>query len=325
MLGENVKIIADVAVVIPCYCSSVTIQMLVERIIGICGKNNIEVECILVDDASPDESGTWDTIQRIVLQYPNTVRGFRLARNVGQHGALLCGMSLISNDIDTVVTMDDDLQQLPEDIPQMLQAIRKGADLVIGAYPIKKHSAWRNIAGGVVDRTLRRLFSLPAEFQLTSFRAFRRYAAEEAVECGGRYSYITASLLSVTRHRVNVPVQHEDRKQGRSGYTLLRSIELALNLYLIYSRIPLYLIFSLFMVSVGATFAILGWTLYRYSVTAQIPMGWTSQMVMISLSCTLNLIATAVVAIFVTRSHRIALIPQARWRIAGSTTARSKA
>lgn len=296
-----------------------------KRIVTVCSENGIEVECILVDDASPDEAGTWEAIQRMGLEYPHVVRGFRLARNVGQHSALLCGMSLISTATATVVTMDDDLQQLPEDIPQMLKAIDGGADLVVGAYPQKKHAAWRNVAGGMVDRTLRMLFSLPAEFQLTSFRAFRRYAAEEAVESGGRYSYITASLLSVTRHRVNVPVQHQQRRQGRSGYTLLRSIELALNLYLTYSRIPLYLIFSLFMVSVGATLAILGWTLYRYSVTSQIPMGWTSQMVMIGLSCTLNLIATAVVAIFVTRSHRLALIPQARWRVAESTGARAKA
>ena len=320
MFCEDMHTVPDIAIVIPCYRSSDSIEILVNRIIATCEKNKLAAECILIDDASPDEAGTWRTIQGLGRKYPDVVRGFRLARNVGQHSALLCGMSLVSELTLVVVTMDDDLQQLPEDIPKMLSAITEGADLVVGAYPQKKHAIWRNIAGGMVDRTLRKLFSLPKEFQLTSFRAFRRYAAQEAVESGGRYSYITASLLSITRRRVNVPVQHEDRKQGRSGYTLLRSIELALNLYLTYSRIPLYLIFFLFLVSMGATLVIVGWTLYRYSVNSQIPMGWTSQMMMIGMSCTLNLIATAVVAVFVTRSHRTAMIPQARWRVAESTS-----
>lgn len=308
----------QVAVVIPCYCSSISLEALVERLVAVFSASGDAVECVLVDDASPDDAGTWETIRRLGLKYPRIVRGFRLARNVGQHSTLLCAMSNISLAATIVVTMDDDLQQLPEDIPKLLQAMDEGADLAIGAYPEKKHAAWRNIAGGIVDRTLRRLFTLPRRFQLTSFRAFRRYVAEEAVESGGRYSYITASLLSVARRRVNVSVRHEERKQGRSGYTLLRSLELALNLYLTYSRIPLYLIFCLFMVSVGATLAIVGWTIYRYIVTAQVPMGWTSQMVMVGMSCTLNLVATAVVALFVTRSHRISMIPQARWRIAES-------
>lgn len=305
-----------VAVVIPCYRSSVSLELLVERLIAVFSASDEVIECVLVDDASPDDAGTWDTIRRLGLKHPRVVRGFRLARNVGQHSALLCAMSYISPSTAVVVTMDDDLQQLPEDIPKLLQAIDEGADLAIGAYPEKKHARWRNAAGGTVDGTLRRLFALPRHFRLTSFRAFRRYVAEEAVESGGRYSYITASLLSVARRRVNVTVRHEERKQGRSGYTLLRSLELALNLYLTYSRIPLYIIFSLFMVSLGATLSIVGWTIYRYIVTAQIPMGWTSQMVMIGMSCTLNLVATAVVSLFVTRSHRVAMIPQTRWRVA---------
>lgn len=307
-----------VAIVIPCYRSSISLETMVDRIIAAL-PNEGKLECILVDDASHEDAGTWSTISSLGLKYPDIVRGFRLARNVGQHSALLCGMARISPETTVVVTMDDDLQQLPEDIPGLLQAIDDGADLAIGAYPEKKHAAWRNVAGGAVDGTLRRLFKLPSSFQLTSFRAFRRYVAEEAVDSAGRYSYITASLLSVARRRVNVPVQHEAREQGRSGYTLLRSLELALNLYLTYSRIPLFLIFVLFMVSVGATLSIVGWTIYRYIATSTLPMGWASQMVMIGMACTLNLIATAIVALFVTRSHRVAMMPQLRWRIAENT------
>lgn len=313
----------SVAIVIPCYCSSVSLETLVHRIIATL-QNEGRLQCILIDDASPEEAETWNTIYRLSLKYPGIVRGFRLARNVGQHSALLCGMARISSETTMVVTIDDDLQQLPEDIPGLLNAIDNGADIAIGAYPGKKHKAWRNVAGGVVDSTLRRLFDLPGAFQLTSFRAFRRYVAEEAVDSAGRYSYITASLLSVARRRVNVPVRHEVRKQGRSGYTLLRSLELALNLYLTYSRVPLFLIFSLFMVSVGATLTIVGWAIYRYIATTALPMGWASQMVMVGVACTLNLIATAIVALFVTRSHHVAIIPSVRWRVAESTAINTK-
>lgn len=305
-----------VSVVIPCYRSSGTIGELTDRLVATCSSYALEV--ILIDDASPEDE-TWMQITSLAQRWPGIVRGFRLARNVGQHSALICAFAQVSADTDVVVTMDDDLQQLPEDVPALVAAVEAGADIAIGSFDDKRHARWRNAGGSIVDQSLRRIFDLPRDFALTSFRAFRRHAAEEAVENRSRYSYLTASLLSVTRKRVNVQVQHLPRREGRSGYSLLRSIELALNLYMSYSRAPLYLIFLLFLASISMTGAITLWTLHRYLDSNHIPMGWTSQMIMMGICSTLNLAATGVVALFAVRLHRTSSVSQGSWRISART------
>lgn len=305
---------ADIAVVVPCYRSSDSIDVLARRLVGAMHDSGYGFELILVDDASPD-SRTWETLVSLKSRFGKQIKCYRLARNVGQHNAILCGIAQISESVKCVVTMDDDLQQLPEDVPRLLRAIDGGADMAVGAYPRKKHGVWKNLSGRLIDATLRRIFSLPSTFQLTSFRAFRRYVADEVVENRSRYTYLTAALLSVTRHQVNVSVAHEERREGRSGYSLIRSLELAASLYLTYSRVPLYLVMCLFFLSMSITGSITLWALLRYMSAHGLPMGWTSLMVMIGICSTFNLAATAVVALLATRSHRQSVGAYGHWRI----------
>jgi len=306
---------ATLAVVVPCYRSSTLLEELADRLCATldgCGK---PYELIFIDDASP-LAETWVSLKNIQAKYPAAIRCYRLARNVGQHNAIQCGFAQLSPSVETVITLDDDLQHQPEDIPALLHAIDQGSELVIGAYDDKQHAGWRNLGGHVVDNALRRIFNLPHDFQLTSYRAMRRFVADEVVESQSRYNYLTAAMLAVTRFRSNVPVRHQPRREGRSGYSLTTSLELAANLFLSYSRWPLYLVVSLFLLSLLATTSITLWVFYRWLVSLHIPAGWTSTMLMLGIGNTCNLAALAVIALLSTRSHRQLVGTSGRWRIA---------
>ena len=305
----------EITVVVPCYRSVATLRPLVERLLSSLARVGRRGEIILIDDASP-EPLTWQTLVSLQREYPASVRCFRLARNVGQHNAIVCGFAQASPSVSMVVTMDDDLQHRPEDVPALLRAIDDGADLAIGAYESKQHQGWRNAGGRLVDRCLRTLFKLPPDFQLTSFRAIRRFAVEDAVENRSRYSYLTASLLAATRFRVNVPVAHEPRAEGTSGYSLATSIELAINLFLGYSRWPLYLVVAMFGLSLLATTAIMGWALLRWLVADHPPEGWASTVLVLGITSTFNLAGLGVIALLSTRTHRQLVGASGGWRIA---------
>lgn len=306
---------STLAVVIPCYRSRNSLDELVGRLCAALGGSGRSYELIFVEDASP-EAETWASLQMIRSLHPTVVRCFRLARNVGQHNAIQCGFAQLSPNVEIVVTMDDDLQHQPEDVLALVEAIEQGADLAVGAYHDKQHAGWRNFGGGLVDGTLRRIFNLPDDFQLTSFRAMRRFAADDVVENQSRYSYLTAALLAVTRFHVNVPVTHQPRRDGRSGYSLGVSLELAANLFLSYSRWPLYLVVGLFLLSLLATTTITVWVFWRWLISSYVPEGWTSTMLMLGIGNTFNLAALAVIALLSTRSHRQLVGTSGRWRIA---------
>lgn len=302
-----------VAVIIPCYRSAATLPPLVEGVLAVLDGQS----CVmLVEDASPDGGLTWRAIEALHARHGTRVKAIRLARNVGQHSALLCGMHALPPAITHVVTMDDDGQHRPEDIARLLAPLDGEADLVIGAYDEKRHDGLRNLGGGLVDGTLRRLFGLPRDFRLTSFRAMRRFVADHAVEEAGGYTYLTAALLGATHRRVNVPVRHEPRREGRSGYTLTRSLGLVGNLIFTHSRVP----FLATVAICGASFAVTGFSLLyvlwlRVTTDGVIP-GWASLMLMMGVQSTMLMAALATILLYVARSHRLLAGTRTRWRIA---------
>lgn len=306
---------ARVAIVIPCYRSAASIPELARRLVAALTTAGHAHEILFIDDASPSPA-TWTAIRQTRSEFPDTVRGCRLATNVGQHNAIQCGFAQLSPGVEVVVTMDDDLQHRPEDVPALVQAVDEGADLAIGAYDVKQHAGWRNLGGRITDGALRRLFGLPSGFQLTSFRAIRRFATDDVLENRSRYSYLSAALLSATCHRVNVPVSHEARVEGRSGYSLATSAELAANLFLSYSRWPLYMVVGLFAASFLGTSAIMAWAFIRWLVADHAPEGWASTIMVLGITSTFNLAGLAVVALLSTRSHRQLVGASGGWRIA---------
>jgi polyisoprenyl-phosphate glycosyltransferase len=230
-----------ISIVIPVYSSQSILDELVSRLVTVLSGTGWDYEIILVDDCSPDAS--WAALTELKSKHSKELKIARLLKNRGQHNAILCGFSLATGQV--VITMDDDLQNPPEEIPLLVEPIIKGYDLVIGAYDSKKHSRLKNACGQLIDSLLRLIFRLPGDFQLTNFRAIRKVVIDNVCKMDGAYPYITAMLLSQTSNYKNVSVRHDERLVGKSTYTIWRSIRLAANLILGYSTLPIWLALGL--------------------------------------------------------------------------------
>jgi polyisoprenyl-phosphate glycosyltransferase len=291
-----------VSIVVPCYRSEQSLTELVERLLRVSTALGREFEIIFVDDRSPD--GTWEVLKSLKAKYSSQIKIIRLLKNSGQHNAIICGMQHANG--ETIVTMDDDLQNPPEEIPLLLQGISLGYDIAIGSYNVKQHSATRNVGGGLVDWILRRIFNLPSDFQLTSFRVARREVVENACHMGGVFPYVTAMLLSHSGNQVNVPVRHDTRKFGASNYNLRRSLSLAANLVFNYSSYPLYLIGALCGFAFVLSFGFGGFVLLRTFFYGSSVPGWASIIITVSFFQSLTLMAMLIFGLYLSRlNHQI--------------------
>ncbi|MEX2214892.1 MAG: glycosyltransferase family 2 protein [Phycisphaeraceae bacterium] len=290
----------SISVLIPAYRSAESLSALVSRLTDVLTPLKREFEIVIVDDCSPDD--TWKVLKQLKAEHGPRLKIARLLRNSGQHNAILCGFTLCHGAV--IVTMDDDLQNPPEEVPRLIAAVDQGFDLAIGAYEAKQHAGWRNQSGGMIDRLQRRIFKLPRDFQLTSFRAVRRIVVENVCAMGGAFPYITAMLLSHTSNCTNVPVRHEPRTLGKSNYNLPRSLKLAANLILNYSSYPVY------AVALASTFAFFFAVVYAcaifYQTLAQgtsVP-GWASTMIMISFFNAITMFCLMIFGLYLSRLVR---------------------
>lgn len=300
-----------ISVVIPVYGSRESLEMLVTRLMRVLGNMDCPYELILVDDCSPDDS--WEVLKRLKDRHGKRLKIARLLVNSGQHNAILCGLSLADGDM--VVTMDDDLQNPPEEIPRLIRALEEGYDLAIGAYDAKRHSALRNFNGGMIDRIQRHIFNLPGNFQLTSFRAAKRSVVDNVNRMSGAYPYITSMFLANAAMSCNVPVKHEKRKFGTSNYNFKKNVTLAANLLFSYSSYPLMFVgllcLAAFLFSAGLgcwTF----WQVLRYGVSVP---GWASIVVILSFFNALILLGMVVFGVYLMRLYQQTTRLRANYKI----------
>ena len=226
-----------VSVVIPVYNSSATLSELVARVSSALDAYAKPYEILLVNDGSADNS--WSTIKELTSRYPK-LRGIDLTRNFGQHNAVLAGVRAATGDV--VVTLDDDLQHPPEAIPELLDAMVPGVDLVYGSPVHQRHGWWRD-AASVGSKRLMTVFGGWGDARVvTDFRAFR--AALRAGFASYQAPAVTfdALLASTTQSIVSVPVEHAPRRVGRSNYGLPRLMSYAATMATGYSVRPLRLI-----------------------------------------------------------------------------------
>lgn len=297
--SHELSVNADViSVVIPAYNSRDSIPILIEKLDAVLSGPGQHFEIVIVDDGSSDD--TWECLKILKQTYSN-LKIIRLLRNSGQHNALLCGFSLAKGSI--VITMDDDLQNPPEEVPKLIAAIQKGYDLAIGAYDSKQHSTGRNVGGKLIDAVQRRIFHLPSDFQLTSFRAVRKVVVDNVLSMGGAFPYMTSMLLSHTSRCVNVPVHHERRRFGASNYDVKSSFLLACNLLLSYSLYPLYLVATLCLSAFALSIWITLWALSQRLIGSTLP-GWASTLIATSFFSGLILFALVIHGLYLSRVHQ---------------------
>jgi hypothetical protein len=203
-----------ISCVIPVYRAAPVLPELYRRVRAILTDENQTFEIIFVEDCGGDRS--WEIISALAGADPR-VRGFCMSRNYGQHNAILCGIREARGDI--IITMDDDLQHPPEELPKLLAKLAEGFDVVYGPASEKKHGGLRNLASMVTKWVLQEAIGAETARQVCALRAFRTELRGAFANYQSSYVNIDVLLTWATTNFCAVPVDHEPRRQGESGYT----------------------------------------------------------------------------------------------------------
>ena len=261
----------NVSLVIPVYGSEQVLSELVNQINDVMLEISKNFEVILVCDLSPDKS--WTVIQNLSEKHPS-VRGILLRKNAGQHNALMAGLERATGKI--IVTLDDDLQHSPTDIPALISRVEQGYDVVYGKFKTRKHPFWKILGSRFNNTVAGYLMGKPNQLYLSPFRAFQSVIRDELVRYRGPYVYLDGLILSVTRNIDFIEVDHHDSYADNHHYGLKRSISLWLKMATGFSIIPLRIssFLGLLFAAVGLILAIV---LMIQKVTSNtIPTAWSS-------------------------------------------------
>ena len=288
----------EISVVIPVYNSEKILPSLQARLQTILVSTGKAFEIVYVDDGSQDAS--WTVLRQLQDANPKHVVAIQLMRNYGQHNALMCGFRAARGQY--ILTMDDDLQHPPEEVPKLLAAIVQGdLDLVYGAYDQKQHSALKNAASWIVNRFYRIVFQSP--FTVTSFRILRRELLETILSYSLNFTFVDGLLAWNTRRIGEVKVSHHPRAQGRSGYRFGKLLTLALNLFTNFSLLPLQFV-SFCGVSAAIGGFLLGLYYFTQYLTSNITVpGYASTIVSILVLGGLQLLGLGIMGEYVGRLH----------------------
>ena len=227
-----------ISFVIPCYRSALTIGKVVEEIresmSGLADRYSYEM--ILVNDFPADD--TFEVIRKLAEE-DSRITGVNLARNFGQHAALMAGFHYCSGDI--AVCLDDDGQTPADEVGKLLDKLEEGYDVVYAKYNHKQHSAFRNFGSKVNELMTRFMLGKPKDLYISSYFAARKFVIEEMTKYRNSYPYVIGLVLRTTKNVANVEVSHREREIGTSGYTLGKLFGLWFNGFTAFSIKPLRL------------------------------------------------------------------------------------
>lgn len=250
---------AAVSIVVPCYNSHASLPLLVERLEAVFHQEARAFEIILVEDGSQDS--TWTVIQELARSRPN-IRGFKMLRNYGQHNALLCGIR--NARFGLLVTIDDDLQNPPEEVPRLLARLEDGCDVVYGTPRKQEHGFLRDLASTLTKITLQGVMGAETARSVSAFRALRASLRPAFADYRSPLVSIDVLLTWGTRRFAAIPTRRDSRTIGQSNYTISKLFRHAMNMMTGFSTLPLrfasFLGFAMALFGLG----VLGWVLGRY-------------------------------------------------------------
>jgi undecaprenyl-phosphate 4-deoxy-4-formamido-L-arabinose transferase len=223
-----------VSVVVPVFNSEQSLPVLVEQLVDLLEQRGESYEIVLVNDGSRDAS--WEVIQKLAKRFPR-VAGINLMRNYGQHNALLCGIRLARYRV--IVTMDDDLQHPPAEVPKLLDKLAEGYDVIYGSPLELPHGLWRNLASRITKIALQSAMGAETARWVSAFRAFRTVVRDAFADYQGPYVSIDVLLTWGTTRFTHVNVRHEPRRLGVTNYTFGKLVTHALNMITGFSTLPL--------------------------------------------------------------------------------------
>lgn len=262
-----------ISFVIPCYRSENTVGSVVDEIVGtVTGHGGYDYEIILINDNSPDR--VIDTIKALSKANPR-VKGLDLSRNFGQHSAIMAGFTYLTGDI--VVCLDDDGQTPANEVFKLIDKLGD-FDLVFAEYKNKQHSGFRNFGSKVNDMMACWLLSKPKDLKIMSYFACRRYVVDEVLRYENPYPYMSGLLLRATKKVTNVEVNHRERAEGSSGYSLKKLLLLWINGFTSFSVKPLRFATFLGFITAVAGFLFGIYVIIHKIVVPESLLGWSSTM-----------------------------------------------
>lgn len=292
-----------ISCVIPCYRSSQTIGTVVELLEETMDARaeEYDYEIVLVNDASPDGGETLRVL-RGLARHDARIVVVDLARNFGQHPAIMAGFAQVHGDI--VVVLDDDMQCPPEEMFKLVdRLVADGLDIVYAYYPQREFAAWRNWGSAFNTWCTRKFARVPSDLQINNYYAVKRYVVDEALKYTNPYPYIDGLLMQSIKSYANVEITHHAREEGKSGYTLGSLARQWLDGVTLFSVVPLRMAallgFIFFLTSIVVGIAIIIQKLCDPSISE----GWTSLMTVMLFIGGLNMVFVGLVGEYVGRIY----------------------
>ncbi|MGD8466765.1 MAG: glycosyltransferase family 2 protein [Anaerolineae bacterium] len=288
----------SISVVVPVYNSQDTLVELVERIEVVLSELTDRFEVVLVNDGSRDNS--WQAICGLATEHDRVI-GLDLMRNYGQHNALLAGIRQAQYDL--IVTLDDDLQNPPEEVPKLIRKLEEGHDVVYGTPEREQHGFWRDLASHVTKLALRSAMGVETARDVSAYRAFRTQVREAFAGYGSPFVSIDVLLTWGTSRFAAVQVRHASRQTGASNYTFRKLVTHALNMMTGFSTWPLQVAS---LIGFGFTFFGVGVLVYvigRYLIEGGSVAGFPFLASVIAILSGAQLFALGIIGEYLARMH----------------------
>lgn len=229
----------ELSVIIPVYKGAKTISKLVESLQE--ELRTYDFEIILVNDGSPDNS---EKVCRDLATIHENINFISLRKNFGEFNAVMCGLNHVAGKYTIII--DDDFQNPPSEIIKLLDKAKSNDyDVVYSYYTEKKHHLFRNFGSWIVNRLTTSLLNKPTDLYLSSFKLIKKEVVDEIIKYKGPYPYIDALIFRVTNNVEKTEVQHSERMEGESNYTINKLITLFMIILFGYSLLPIRIILSL--------------------------------------------------------------------------------
>lgn len=266
------------SVVIPVYNSERLVGTTIDGVLAVFAEQGLRHQLVLVNDGSQDRS--WEVISERARNTPDVI-AVNLLKNYGQHHANVAGLREATGDF--VVTMDDDGQNPPDQVPVLIDAAMHGHDVVFGEFERKQAAGYRRLGSSLIGMMNRRIFGQPPGLTVSNFRIMRRDVADRICTSRTAHPYITGQALMYSSRRANVTVRHEPRAVGSSNYGLARILGLVLTILFSYSSFPLRFLALVGFGVAGLSFLLGGYFLVNGLMTDTRVAGWTTTVVLLSI------------------------------------------